>query len=239
MAVNMITDHRIMQQAAEALQQAHAEPMPFDYMDKSEVCIVLIHQGMIHYRTALWLDKQRIEGVRVVCHTEQALLSHPNGMVEKYLNCAAARNNARIKALESSSKWFMFLDADVIPPVNAIDHFLMQKTPVRGGWYPIKNVKNRWVAGRWVADNKFYNYEQPNRIEYYPSDTLPAGCCMMDRDIVELIEFNHGTDIFYTDYTTNQKAVLGECGMFGNMLHELGETTWMNPAVICEHEFFS
>lgn len=235
----MITDADTMQQAAHAMQQAHAEPMPFDYMDKSGVCVVLIHQGMIHCRTALWLDQQRVDGVQIICHTEQALLSHPNGMVEKYLNCAAARNNARIKALETDAKWIMFLDADVVPPVNAIDHFLIQKTPVRGGWYPIKCDEPRWVAGRWVADNTLYNYQQPYRLGLYPSDIMPAGCCMMDRDIVELIEFDHGTDIQFTDYTSGQRAILGECGMFGNMLHELGEVTWMNPAVICEHEFFS
>lgn len=256
MALDLIQSPIIQEQASQALIKAHAPPMDCEIMDKSQVCIVLIHQGMIHYRTALWLDRQRIDGVRIVCHTEQALLTHDNGMIEKYLNCAAARNNARIKALETDAKWFMFLDADVVPPINAIDHFLLQKTPVRGGWYPIKDTQQqvnekrrdgsikvgfikRWVAGRWVADNVLYNYQQPHTVDLYPSDILPAGCCMIDRCVVELVEFEHGTNIRYTDHTSGLPCVLGECGIFGNRLDELGETIWMNPAIICGHESFN
>lgn len=256
MALDIITQPEIKEQAAQAMRQAYAEPQQVEIMDKTGVCIVLIHQGMIHYRTALWLDAQRQAGVQIVCHTEQALLTHENGMVEKYLNCSAARNNARSKALETEAKWFMFLDADVVPPINAIDHFLLQKTPVRGGWYPIKETRQqvntktkdgkfkvqfvrRWVAGRWVADNVLYNYMQPHTLGLYPSDVLPAGCCMMDREIAEIIEFEHGTDVNYRDQLTGLPCILGECGIFGNRLHELGETVWMNPAVICDHESFS
>lgn len=247
MAFDIIQNPEIAQQAANALAVAHAPAKPVEIIDKSRVCLVVIHQGMIHYRTALWIEQQTRQGVQTVFYTEQALLTHDNGMIEKYLNCAAARNNARIQALETSAEWFMFLDADVVPPINAIDHFLLQKTPVRGGWYPIKDTQiehqgatfQRWVAGRWVADNVFYNYMEPHRSGLFYSDVLPAGCCMMDRSVVELVPFEHGTQYRYTDYATGSIGALGECGMFGNRLHELGETTWMNPAVICEHESLS
>lgn len=242
MAINIVQTPEIVAEAAKALVRMRQDPPRVDLIDKSRVCVVVIHQGMIHYRTALWLDHQRQQGVRIICHTEQALLSHESSMVEKYLNCSVARDTARRKALETEADYFMFLDADVVPPINAVDHFLLQRTPVRGGWYPIKMPSDhapRYVAGRWVADNRFYNYERPDTTQLLESHILPAGCCMLDRCVAELIPFEAGTHLKYIDHATGLEGVLGECGFYGNQLHKLGETTWMNPAIICDHESLS
>lgn len=216
---------------------------------------MVIHQGWLGESTATWMEKQVDRGARLVVHTEPPKQTHENPFLEKYLNCSTARNTARLEALKLDCDQFMFLDSDVVPPINTLDHFLLCKNRVKGGWYPIKGqiqmnerikggrmrvrLVNRWVAGRWVGDSRFMNAFYPRRHKLWYSDMLPAGCCMMDREICEAIPFEPGIEVNYTDEGSGQPAILGECGIFGTRLAEqFQEYTWMVPGVICRHEDF-
>lgn len=225
---------------AEGFSRARGKPAPLPVINYASVCIVSIHTGQYVDRTWDWLMAQREKGCRLVLHCEEPTERHPSPTIEKYLNCSKARNSARKIALERypSASWFFFIDHDVVPPSNAVEHFFRQGDQICGGWYAQKKPvfgHTRWIAGKWVRDNTLEIFHNRYKTGTIRSDVLPAGCCFLSRSVTELIPFEHGTDLFFIDAFSGGRGVLGECAIFGNRVDELGEQIRMNPAVVCDH----
>lgn len=239
MEVNVIQPSPV--EIAKALRRANAPTRDLPEVDVRSVCIVSIHQGFFARETAEWIDAQRSRGVSVVFHQEEPSHSHKSPTIEKYLNCSEARNNARRIALERCPKeieWLMFIDHDVVPPLNAIDHFLHGEFEIQGGWYHQKKLVAghvRWVAGQWVDDNVLDVWKRARTESFIESHVLPAGCCFLSREVSAMIPFEHGTDRVFTDSQLGRAGVLGECGIFGNRVAEHGLKIMMNPGVVCRH----
>lgn len=222
-------------QILDGYRRAFAQPKHIEIENKSGVCIVVIHEGQLVNQAARFIQSNHEQGAKALLYKEPRQHNHENKIVEKYLNCSAARNRAKEHAMKKTDcEWFVFLDADVAPPINAIDHFLMMREEVCGGWYPIKNC-NRWVAGRWVGDNTFQTATKPRRNVIDWSDMTPLGCCMIHRSVLEVTEFRPGCDLKFKEAGADNYGFLGECLDFGNQLHELGSLTWMAPGVVCQH----
>lgn len=156
-----------------------------------------------------------------------------NDLINKYENCHRNRNAARERALKTPCDRFLFLDDDVVLPEDAVSSLMRQDKEVLGGYYPILN-SDRFVCGRWVADHTFLNFRAvaPGLRR---TDMVGLGCAMISRRVLESIQFEAGTNLFCRDAGTGQDLIVGECGMFGNRVAELGLPMYMCGEVVCKH----
>jgi hypothetical protein len=156
-----------------------------------------------------------------------------NPVIQKYENCHRNRNEARERALKSDADYFLFLDDDVVLPQRALATLLAQRKEVVGGYYPILGT-DKYVCGRWVADNTFCNFLciQPGLTK---SDIVGLGCALISRNVLEKVPFEGGTNLVCKDVRTGQDMIVGECGMFGNRVADLGIPMYMCGEVLCEH----
>jgi hypothetical protein len=167
--------------------------------------------------------------------------AHPNpaydaypGAARVYANCAENREAARRLALASDADAFLYLDSDIVLPAGAVAEFVRQSRPNRilGGWYPILGT-DRWVAGRWVADNVFHNFTAPQP-GVVRTDTVGLGCAFLPRAAMERLPIRHGADLECRDVRGRQLMV-GECGAFGNDAAAAGFRLYMVGEVVCGH----
>jgi hypothetical protein len=93
---------------------------------------------------------------------------------------------------------------------------------------------NKYVCGRWVADHVFFNFTtvRPGLVR---TDCVGLGCAFVSRRVLAAIEFEPGTDIYCKDASNGGDIILGECGIFGNRVAELGIPMYMDGNVISEH----
>jgi hypothetical protein len=156
---------------------------------------------------------------------------HP--IVQKYENCHRNRNDARARALKTEAEFFLFLDDDIVLPPGALLTLLRQNKEVVGGYYPILGT-NKFVCGRWVADHTFCNFlcVQPGLVK---TDTIGLGCALISRRVLEQVPFESGTNLFCRDGRTGEQMIVGECGLFGNRVADLGIPMYMCGEVLCQH----
>jgi hypothetical protein len=194
--------------------------------------------------------------LRLIVNELPAKQFSANTCINKYQNCHRNRNTARERALQTDGEYFLFLDDDIVLPKNAISTFACHaaerrfsapesmermfpgitrsdRKEVIGGYYPIIGT-NRLVCGKWVADNTFYNFRHIQR-GLVSTDLVGLGCAYISRDVLEQVQFEAGTDSCCMDPETKQWMLVGECGMFGNRVAELGIPMYMSGEVVCQH----
>jgi hypothetical protein len=156
---------------------------------------------------------------------------HP--IVQKYENCHRNRNDARARALETDAEYFLFLDDDIVLPGTALATLMQHNQEVVGGYYPILGT-GKYVCGRWVADHTFCNFMcvQPGLVQ---TDTIGLGCALISRNVLEKVPFEAGVHLFCKDGCTGENMIVGECGMFGNRVADLGIRMYMCGEVVCQH----
>lgn len=176
-------------------------------LEKVAVCI--IYKDEISAETQAAVDALLYPNHFVLKMHGPPIHRHEDPVTEKYLNCSHWRNEVRKAALETDAKWLFFLDADVVPPRDAIMCFMRERRAVMGGWYRIHG-SDCFVAGEWVGDNLFAHFRAPYGM-IRQSDMAPCGCLMMRRDIAEQIEFRPGHDKQTRLVGFDGVALLGEC----------------------------
>ena len=189
--------------------------------------------------------------------------NHENRFAKTALNATQTRNEARKIALKSACTHFLWIDSDVVPPPNTIDQLLKMENDSAAGWYPVRDdnqiIEDRWVAGTFTDDGEFANYHFPWVVKDGDPDThpygdlvmdirtkkfrrqptishlAPLGCLMITREIMELLEFQHGTNYAVTIAGLGVTVPRCDCLQFGLQLYELGVVTHMSPRVVCKH----
>ena len=150
----------------------------------------------------------------------------------KYLNCVDNRNEARRMFLGSDSDYCLFIDSDIVLPKKALRLLMSHDKDIMGGWY--KEIgSDRWIAGRWVADNVFLNFReiQPSVVKV---DMIGMGCALVSRKVLEQVSFKPAIDVWLKD-ESGKSLILGECGAFGNSAHEKGFNLYIDGNVVCKH----
>jgi hypothetical protein len=91
----------------------------------------------------------------------------------------------------------------------------------------------KYVAGRWIADNTFFNFDRvlQGLVEV---DMIGMGCALIHRKVLEKITFESGTNLACKDELGN-KAIVGECGAFGNAAFKAGYKLYMDGNIVCKH----
>jgi len=227
------------------------------------VQVIIPTSGDIRPETAAAVQALDYENKSVRVQTCKPISDHTNPYIRTHRNANHTRNVARRNALKSDASHFLFIDSDVAPPPNTIEGLLAMDTEAAAGWYPARwgnlITYDRWVAGRWSGINVFSNYHFPWVIkegdpdthpfgdlklnletnEYEPdpikSDLAPLGCLMLSRDVLELLEFEDGTDQWCKIKGFDQPTIRGNCLQFGVQLYHLGVDVIMSPRIKCNH----
>ena len=129
----------------------------------------------------------------------------------------------------------LFLDSDVVPPLDVVQRLTALNVPVATGCYPVyTSAGKRWaVADATDPDDPFKLAMRPQ----LPTDGLPflvdacgGGCLMLRRDVLERVPapwFQWGQD---ADGTLH-----GEDYFFCHQCHQAGIDITCDPTVICKH----
>ena len=228
-----------------------------------KVLVIIPTAGDIKPETARCVHALSYEHQEIRIQQSKPVSDHENHFVRTSQNATHTRNQARKHALKTDATHFLFIDSDVAPPPDTIQELLSMDTEVAGGWYPVRSGKNilpdRWVAGTWVDHDVFANYHfpwviKPGDPDTHPygdrvydlstgtfrkdpikSDLAPLGCVMISRDVLELMEFEDGTDQFCKIKGFEGVTVRNDCLQFGVQLCHLGVDTLMSPRIKCEH----
>lgn len=228
-----------------------------------KVQVIIPTGGDIRPETAASVKALDYEYKSIRVQECKPISDHENQYVRTHTNANHTRNVARKNALKSDASHFLFIDSDVAPPPETIQGLLSMETEAAAGWYPARwgdiIMHDRWVAGRWSGINIFSNYHFPWVIrEGYPdthpfgdlkmnvetseferdpvlSDLAPLGCLMLSRDVLELLEFEDGTNEWCKIKGIEQPTIRGNCLQFGVQLYGLGVDVHMSPRIQCKH----
>lgn len=85
-------------------------------------------------------------------------------------DCATARNNIVMRALESGAEYVMMVDNDVTPPKDALVNLMSHDVDVVGGYYAHRDADNiyrgRTCVCKLMAPNNEYYFNYPAESEY-------------------------------------------------------------------------
>lgn len=197
-----------------------------------KVLIIVITDKHVMPRCYNSLLEQDYPNFLVSVVAKRPVFQHSDTTKLKYLNCVDNRNEARRMFLGSDSDYCLFVDSDIVLPKNALSLLMSHGKDVMGGWYQEIN-SDRWIAGRWIADNTFFNFRQiqPSVVK---TDVVGMGCALVSRKVLEQVSFKPAIDVILKD-ESGVSLILGECGAFGNDVAEMGFNLYMDGSVVCEH----
>lgn len=201
----------------------------------SKVLVVVITKDRIEPRCYTSILKQDYGNFTWISVGMKPKIKTGKALNDLYENCSFNRNYARQMALASDADYFLFVDSDIILPPTAISEFMLQaekaNKKIMGGYYQIGD--GRYAAGKWVADNVFYNFLRVEK-SLVRTDMIGMGCAFLAREVVEKIPFESGTNMTATTYN-DLKVMLGECIVFGNRAYEHGYDMFVVGEVHCGH----
>ena len=146
-----------------------------------------------------------------------------------------ARNQLCQDALDLKVKYVFFLDADVIPPLNAIPRLMYWRVPIVSGLYYSK----RGHPGAWVLDPDLSGKYLPLELEklkfdgLVKVDALPMGCCLIDTRVLKVIPFPW---FDWTAMTPKSLEGRSEDFEFSKRAQEHGFRLFVDKGLRCKHE---
>ena len=155
---------------------------------------------------------------------------------ERIRDITISRNKSRQWILEEDFDKIALVDSDVVMPEGAVDTMLSCGTDLVGGWVPVRGTNGtRWIAGK-IKDNKFANFEEPNK-ESCETDMIPLACCVMPRKIFETIEVRAPAPRDrVTCAKTLQPMIPSEPFLYSfDLKTKFDVKCLMHPDVICQH----
>lgn len=153
-----------------------------------------------------------------------------NSKYNKIGNIIWHSEKTRKIAIETDADYFLFVDTDVVLPVNTITELVKQlkngNKHIISAWFKISDYE--YNAGRWVADNTLAQLQSIEK-SVTMVDKIDFGCMMLSRIAIEDCEF-----IFEDRDIMNQKAC--QCLSFAINAQDKGYKLWMDGDVICKHK---
>jgi len=228
-------------------------------MSSKKVLIIFITKDSVMPEILDSAKNQDYQNCEVLVNVKEPQLLDDNSMKNFLYNMMINREETRKKALKTDADYFFLVDDDVKIPIDTVTKMMKQfdsrkttipfpmpdgtiipkGTPVKekhiiGGWYKHGDGDD-WNAGRWVADNTFWNYKGP-QAGMIPVHKIDMGCIMLSREYYSKITHHIVRAKEYEFYGSKRLSGFCECMGFAQDAHELGYVMWMNGAVICEHK---
>lgn len=196
-----------------------------------KVVIAIITKGIVDPRVMAAAEAQ---GCEVVVNKLDPIKMHDDYQKNRYMNSVRNRNVLRKKLVKRKTiDKVLMCDDDVVLPSDALEKMLAPNLPVVGGWYKMHSGDD-WICGKIVEPETrtIHMYTQPKK-EQIEVDLMGPGCCLIDREILEKIEFDAGIDS-YCRSSRGHKTFEGDSFNFTQKIKALGfKPTMIN--VVCEH----
>lgn len=148
----------------------------------------------------------------------------------------SARNYCVEQFLATDDTHLLFLDDDVVPPVDALEKLLAANVPVISGLYPSEFFDNESGVIR-TRQNVFANLRDDGELEEAKGKGVQeikscgGGCLLIRRDVLEQLE----APWFKFLYDDTGKMNKGEDVYFGMKLAEAGIPLYAHFEVQCNH----
>jgi hypothetical protein len=149
-------------------------------------------------------------------------------------NIANARTAAMHQVLKTylGAQYLFFLDADVVPPPNAIETLLAKKKRIISGWVPRRG--GGWVGGQWVLPHVFQHYKEPGP-GLTETHIVNLGATLVHRPLLENYIFGPG-DEYCRRLEDGMVCRLADSGQFSQeMIFYNKQTLYLDGDVICQH----
>jgi len=146
-------------------------------------------------------------------------------------NRAKAREAMVEKALARNAEWILWIDADVLPPCDALTKLFARNTDIVGGLVVTKSDTPQPII---IRKGQSYQYQDWQPGDLVPCDALGFGCTLMRTEIFEKLErpwFYEGTGAFTEgdSWSTTEDAPL----MY--RAKDAGFDCYVDTSVICQH----
>lgn len=145
-----------------------------------------------------------------------------------------ARNRLVRDAQEAGARYLLFLDTDVLPPVNALRQLLWRKLPIISGLVWAK----RGYPGIWRRAGDSYSpvtgiSEGHNAI--VEADAVPMGCCLIDMRVFDVVPYPW-FEWRIADPVDKKAGDVSEDFAFCAKAIEAGFRIYVDTGVRCRHE---
>ncbi len=140
------------------------------------------------------------------------------------------RNLCVQEFLQSPHSHLLFLDSDVIPPVDCLEVMLSVGRPVVCGIYPlvIENVLCTSVARKLAPNTYGFLHDFPDGP--FEIDAAGMGCCLIAREVFQQIN-----DPWFKFEVRPDGNMTGEDIYFFERCAEVGIRPIVVPQIMCEH----
>ena len=140
------------------------------------------------------------------------------------------RNLCVREFLQSPHSHLLFLDSDVVPPVDSLVLMLRVGRPVVCGIYPllIENVLCTSVARKLAPNTYGFLHDFPD--ELFEIDAAGMGCCLIAREVLQQIK-----DPWFKFEVRPDGHMTGEDIYFFERCAEVGIRPIVVPQILCAH----
>ena len=148
------------------------------------------------------------------------------------VNIAAGRSAAMFIGLKEYplADYFFFLDADVKPPLGAIQTLYRHQLPAVGGWFEARH--GGWIGGRNTKEGfKLFEETLPGLT---PTCLLSLGCTLVHRDFLGE-PFDPGIDAF-VKMANGSLCHLADSGAFSKRMTDEGHCLYLDGDVVASHQ---
>lgn len=145
-----------------------------------------------------------------------------------------ARNKCALFCLENGFDYLLFIDDDVVPPVDVVPRLLSHQVNVVGGIYRQKMLPHDWCmfkAGTLPTGQHTKTPIAPNN-NLVEVDYIGAGCLMIHRSVFEMLQYPW----FVWDLTPANPSGKSEDFYFTDLCKKNGIKVYADTAVQCLHE---
>ncbi len=112
-------------------------------------------------------------------HSMVSMVQHINAFYPTRFSVADAQNLAVREAIERDFEWLIFLEDDVLPPVDMLlrlDHYVRNGPPVVSGLYYTKANPSQPLIYRGRGTGPYLDFKMGEPVW---CDGLPMGCCLI------------------------------------------------------------
>lgn len=152
-------------------------------------------------------------------------------------NYATQRLEVVQKALESKSKYLLFIDSDVFVPSDAINRLMSHDVDIVNGIYWMKTTPPQPVIYESIGNGPIWKIEPKDELLEIGGAGL--GCCLIKTSVFEKF-IEKGVDIFKQNWSGQRsgrtvKVDIGEDHWFFDQARKLGFKIYADTNVLCDH----
>jgi hypothetical protein len=173
------------------------------------------------------IDSRTVEAVLAICagHSEgasfRAVRAHPTDRCRNL--CAKA-------FLETDHSHLLFIDSDVVPPVNCLDLMLATNHPLVCGIYPLQLEYDLCSSVARKLGPHTYGFLKDFPDEPFEIDAAGLGCCLIAREVLERLD-----EPWFRFISRPDGHQTGEDIYFFEKCAEIGIRPIALPQVLCSH----